>query len=366
MRKRTLCSLFIGALLFGACLSGCAYKDIDKRSFVIAVGVDASGDKKKPLRVTLKIAIPTSDIKSGENRFLLLTADGELVAEAIHRLSSMHENALDFSHTKLIFIGRSLAEEKPLREIMDWFYRMETIQGIALVALADPNANKVLKVNPPSERIPSNSLFTALDGSGTPSPYIAQSFLFDVVRRLYEPGLDPYLPIVRAKSEIGYQIDRIALFDKQKMRLTLNPEDSEWLNFLRGETSNVDFTSGKDKLYFQVDPNRAKAVLRVAQGEGGLWARFDLRLYGSIDERQKTGTSLSRVTKEIEAVVKEKTERLLGRLQKAEVDPIGIGLRYLSAYPGETSYRKYRRAYPTMPVEVNVQVTVYETGNVIR
>ncbi|CAM3416417.1 Ger(x)C family spore germination C-terminal domain-containing protein [Hydrogenibacillus schlegelii] len=356
--------LLVLAALAGALQAGgCAYKDIDKRSFVVAMGVDRSDDPARPLRVTLKIAIPTADIKSGENRFLLLSADGRLIAEAVHRLQGMNENAFDFSHTKLIFIGRDLAEARPLRETLDWFIRMETIQGIALVALAEPSAEAALRVSPPMERLPSNSLFTALDGSGTLSPYITHAYLFDVVRRLYEPGLDPILPLVEAAGKKAFRIERSGLFDKSRLRLVLSPEETEWLNFLRGETANVDFVFGRDRLYFQADPNRARTRLAVESRGRTLRLVVDVELYGSIDERQKETAALPAITRAIEADVKTRTESLLRRLQEAGVDPLGLGLRAaargLAAGDPEAVIR-------SLDFTVRTHIVVYETGNVLR
>lgn len=40
-------------------MTSCDFKDIDRRTFVVALGID-SGDQQKQMKVIIKIAIPTS------------------------------------------------------------------------------------------------------------------------------------------------------------------------------------------------------------------------------------------------------------------------------------------------------------------
>lgn len=361
----------------GFSATGCAYKDIDKRAFVVSIGVDPAPKKNEEdvsesssnrYMVTLKVAIPTADIKSGENRFVLYTASGQTIAEAIHKVTPMIEGELDFSHTKLIFFAKTLAEKVKLVDLIDWFIRMETIQDIALVALAEPSAKDILSLSPPSERLPANSLFTALDGSGTTAPTIVHSPLIDVYRRLYEPGLDPYLPIVQVNGKKNFKIDRVALFDKTSLRLVLGPEETEWFNFLARSTSNVTFPDVPKGYFFQVDPNRASSRFTLEKTpQGTLTIVWFIDLKGSIDERQgKTVQDKDAIAAQIRKRALQKTQTLTEKLLQNHLDPLGFGFQYRIRHPQKKDFTAFQKMYPSLNTRINVQTVIYETGNLTR
>lgn len=375
--RRSIFSMFFIIVWVGFNITGCAYKDIDKRAFVVSIGVDPaprkdetdmSDENRDIYDVTLKVAIPTADIKSGENRFVLYSATGQTIAEAIHKVTPMIEGELDFSHTKLIFFAKTLAEKVKLTDLIDWFVRMETIQDIALVALAEPSAKDVLSLSPPTERLPANSLFTALDGSGTTAPTIVHSPLIDVYRRLYEPGLDPYLPIVQADGKKKFKIDRVALFDKERIRLVLDSEDTEWFNFLTRSTSNVTFSNVPKGYFFQVDPNRASSHFTLEyMPQGKVTIVWHIDLKGSIDERQgKAVKDKEIIAADIRKLAAQKTQALTETLLKHYLDPLGFGFQYRIRHPHKKDFATFQKMYPSLETRIHVQTVIYETGNLTR
>ncbi|MFD2881330.1 hypothetical protein ACFTAO_44390 [Paenibacillus rhizoplanae] len=99
---------------------------------------------------------------------------------------------------------------------MDWAVRRRDIQLIINFAVGRPGALEVLQVKPPSERIPSNSLILAMSGQGTESPFISSVYSYQLMRSIYEKGIDPILPIIEVPEENQFLIDKIALLDKNK------------------------------------------------------------------------------------------------------------------------------------------------------
>ena len=56
---------YLTVILICAFLGGCGFKDIDKRFFVVAMGIDWTGKEDKPYLVTLRLAIPASKLGEG-------------------------------------------------------------------------------------------------------------------------------------------------------------------------------------------------------------------------------------------------------------------------------------------------------------
>lgn len=45
-------------------ITGCGFKDIDKRMFVVGVGVDKSNSEEKPYKITLKMTVLSGGTKT--------------------------------------------------------------------------------------------------------------------------------------------------------------------------------------------------------------------------------------------------------------------------------------------------------------
>ncbi|WP_158593995.1 Ger(x)C family spore germination protein [Cohnella faecalis] len=165
LRRWLACAALLGLTLCG----GCGFKDIDKRFFVIATGIDLTGKTDTPYRVTLRLAIPYTKTESGEAHTEVETIEGASVAEAIRKLKSHVDKELDFAHCRVILLGKSLAEAG-FADSIEWMSRRRDIQQIAYLGIAMPDANSLLKVKIKSERYPGNAFFLMFGKEGPNHP----------------------------------------------------------------------------------------------------------------------------------------------------------------------------------------------------
>jgi spore germination protein KC len=63
-------------------LSACGFKDIDKRFFVVSIGVDAAKDHTKKYLVSLKFAVPGPS-KDSPNEYQIVTQEADSISEAV-------------------------------------------------------------------------------------------------------------------------------------------------------------------------------------------------------------------------------------------------------------------------------------------
>lgn len=358
--------LLLLLLLTALLLSSCAFRDIDKRAFIITIGIDEG--EKKPYRVIIKVALPNPDIKAGENNFQIFSEEDAYVGEAVKRLSTKVEKQLDFSHMKMILLGENLVK-KDVRQVLDWFFRKEEIQRVALVAAARPDAFTLMKIKPKGERIPSDFLFLAFEESGSLSPYIITTHLFDLYRRLYEQGLDPILPIIEKNDEKGMTIRKAYMMNKKKGMKELADEETEILNFLlfhKRETGYV--VEKKDHFHINAGVKQTSVHLSTVEKGGKIKALIEIRLKGELEEIKETVSMdrISRYEADAEREIKERAEKLFHLLQSQKVDPLGLGLHYRAKHPLEKDWEKWKASYPTMPVEVKVKVKIFGTGGINR
>lgn len=192
-------------------LSGCGFKDIDKRFFVVATGIDLSGNEKKPYRVTLQLAVPSPKIEPGASKTQIETIDAESISEGVRMLKSYVDKELDFGHCKVFIIGKKLARTN-YADLLQWMNRRRDIQRVADIAIGKPDANTLLHVLPISERYPGNTLFLSFGADGTESSYMYVESLSDFARRASEEGLDPLMPVIMKDNQESFIINRTALF----------------------------------------------------------------------------------------------------------------------------------------------------------
>ena len=155
MKKLMIIMMFL--LLIN--ISGCGFKDIDKRFLVVAIGVD-KGEVKK-YNVTLKLIIPTALVSPGQSKYQLIHYEGDSISEAIEYLRSEIDKQLDLGHAKITIIGEALAQDQ-ISNHFDWFIRRRGIQRIEYVALGQPSAKDILSLSQQSERLAGNSLILSI------------------------------------------------------------------------------------------------------------------------------------------------------------------------------------------------------------
>ncbi|WP_083678026.1 hypothetical protein [Paenibacillus sp. FSL R7-0337] len=176
-------------LLLCVTITGCNFKDIDRRIFVVAIGIDP-GQQEGTFKVSLKLAIPQGDVTKIDEKMQILTEESESISEALRRMKSKVEKELDYVHCKSVILGEGIAADD-IRHVTDWAVQRRDIQLILNFAIGRPGALEVLRVKPPSERIPSNSLILAMSGQGTESPFISSVYSYQLMRSIYENGIGP-------------------------------------------------------------------------------------------------------------------------------------------------------------------------------
>lgn len=355
--------MMAAAFIFLLTLNGCGFKDIDKRYFAVSIGVDKAKNSSKRYLVSLKFAVPKSSRQS-PTEFQIISEKADSVSEAVRIIKTKVDKEIDFSHAKVIVFGEELAKEKGHAGIHYWFVRRRDIQSVAWVAIGEPTALEVLKVKPKSENIPSNSLFLTLGKDGSETPYVMSEFLFDYKFRLIEKGIDPMLPIIEAKKDY-LQVNKIALFNKSHMIMSLAPEEAKMINFLRKreEKSANKFTRGKT--IFVIDTHKAKTKYKIHTPKGKTpYIKLKVSMEGSVEEttRRIPNSALSKYEKTAEKVVSKEIENLLLKIQKANIDPIGFGLRYRSRHFNKNDWEEWKKIYPKIKFVVDTKFQISDTG----
>ncbi|MFD1903524.1 hypothetical protein ACFSQ7_04275 [Paenibacillus rhizoplanae] len=138
MRGRVIRAMLLMLLstVMAVLISGCNYKDIDRRIFVVAIGIDP-GKAEGTFKVSLKLAIPQGDVTKIDEKMQILTEESESISEALRRMKSKVEKELDYVHCKSVVLGEKIAA-KDIRHVVDWAVRRRDIQLIINFAVGRP------------------------------------------------------------------------------------------------------------------------------------------------------------------------------------------------------------------------------------
>ncbi len=318
-------------------------------------------------RFTFKIAIPTGDPMSGEEKSLLITQESVSIAQAIREVKSKVDKELDFGHCKGVMYGEPYAR-RDISKIQDWTVRRRDMQLLMYPAVAVPTAEEVLKAEPPTERIAGNAIFLALSEEGTESPFITKTYSFDLTRRMVERGEDPVMPVVEIMGNNILNINRVALMDKKKVKMILSPDDTRLFNLLdlRNLSTNLGITENGNLLEINTDRTRAKYKIRKDKA-GHEAIDYTIRITAILEEKedpqQFTPEDLKRVEDKFNKHLSQEIKDMLVKVQKTGLDPLGFGLRYGGTHwNNNTEMEEWADMYPQIKFNVNVKVTIKSTG----
>ena len=144
-----LCTTFL--------LGGCGYGlDVDKQSFVVAVGVDKG--EVFPLRITFVFANPSSS-SGGENSEQkdssskssdIITVEAPTIFSATRKLDAIKSKTINLSHTKVVVFSEEIAKDG-IKNFLTGFASSRDFRPNTYVCITKGNSQKYLSSVKPSQ-----------------------------------------------------------------------------------------------------------------------------------------------------------------------------------------------------------------------
>ncbi len=366
--KKRMKGFYSGIIVIALLLqTGCAFKDIDKRIFVLGVGIDPSEKVEDGLRVTLKLAKPAGDVKQeAAQSFSYLSHDSDSVAQAFYDMETHVDKKLDLGHNRSIILNKELLSTD-LDEPMDFFTRRGGTQLIGYVAVAEKTAEETVTFAPDTEPPATIALYNFFDDTGTESPYVVTTFLFEFRRQALSNGKNTVLPIIDFNEEQGHFIVNKSIVLKWgEEPVELTSSQTKHFNSLMNKASGFNYNIQEDDLHLVLSIDEVKMKYKIITDEGQT-PRIDMQITktGVVSESNKRLKS-SHLQKygEIAATdIEKKVMELLTMLQENDVDPFGFGLRYRATRLSRKDIMEdWKRIYPEIEFNVQVKVNLKGTG----
>ncbi|GLC29983.1 Ger(x)C family spore germination protein [Clostridium omnivorum] len=319
--------------------SGCDFKDIDKRVFIVAVGIDGNQGNPDLITMSFKAAMPgsvgegsgTGSNSQGGNTHIY-TVTGSSVSNILRTLKGQTSMEPDFSHMKIIVYGRDYAGRHDISSIEEFFIRRRDFQDMAWVCLGAPTAKEVLSVTPNEEKVPGNGLFLKF-GQGTDSPYAVKTKSYELYNDIITPGCTPVCSIMQLK-EGNIIMNEAALFSEGKLALILSKEETQLLNLLKDRikfgTFSIIRKEEKKPTSISVDNGKSKINVSKAKDGGGITCTIDIKIEGSLEEINLFTGKATELSPEFEEALKKQVMTLLNKFSNNNLDPLRLEMRYWS------------------------------------
>lgn len=361
-----LSSVFLLSSIF---LSGCAFKDIDKRTFVIAIGIDPAENGKSKYKVTLKIALPIGSIKQATGpSYAYMSHESDSMSDAIRIMETHNDKVMDFGHTRLIAINKELLASN-LGDFMDYFFRRGDIQLISFITAAKPTAEDILKVEPITESAASLALFNFFDRNGTDSPFITTTFLFEFRRDFFSKGIDAVIPLIESNKDKTELIINKAVIVKNKHEpFEFNTFQTLYYNSLMNHAFGYSYKADLEEQSLLLYVSKFKMKYKIITDKGQP-PRADIKVIvtANVVESSKplSKYKLDKYNKLAAKDFKKSVLDVLTSAQEKGFDPIGFGLRYRATRLNDkNTATKWDAMYPDLQFNIDLKMDIQSIGAV--
>lgn len=355
-------SCFFMGLLTITLLTGCKVitpLNINEISMVQGMGFDKAEDNK----MLGTILFP--EYKMDETSTIrVLKAEGETVRKIIDKAKNEVEYPLVNGQLRTVLLGREIAE-KGIYPLIDTFGRSPSVGNLLQLAVVDGEASKLLSMKTESEEnIPlylQEMLEQNIEDGEMPSSDLT---VFNY--NFYDDGNDPYLPLIK-KEKDTIKISGLAVFDKDKLRLTLPINDVFIFKLLKEKfkMGAQQFKIGKDE-FVVIGNIKASQKLKVQVKNGIPEFHFRIKMKARVQEytSKEHITVVPKVKKfeqEITKSIERDAVRIIKTFQENRVDPLGLGAQYEAHYRN-FNLKKWEEMYPAVSVNVQVKLNIVHTG----
>lgn len=362
-------------LMFFVC--GCwDYKDLPEYGMVQAIGIDVTSDRKVMLTTQIYKPSPRTSSKNGGNKsFVNITTSSDSVFGAINNITSKLGRKALWSHMKVIIVGEKLAKQRDIGDELDFFFRNHEPRLLTKVMVAKGEAKNILNARPLIESTEgqqlSNMQIRTFKYSGASFDANLLS-LGQQLRSKTHVGLLPFVQLTTNGRQV--EIAGLAIIKNKKLTKTIPMDDSERVLILLNKYRSGIFElpcKTQDKVE-TVEINHSETRIKTEWGPKDLLtAKVYITLEGNIGSlkcnRIKTDNDMIAFTKNTERFLIEKLKQTIHKLQRVNIDVIGIENLAFRASPEKwrSKKKKIGGLFQQTKFNIKVKLTIAGTGSEI-
>lgn len=351
--------IFITTIFIVLC--GCVrMKEVDKLDIIQVLSFDKNRDK-----LTGTALYPEYTQDSQENKAGLLKAEASTVNLILSRMNRKTASPVEIGKLKVLMFGESIAREG-VSDLVRAICRDPLIGSHLQIVVAEKSAERILKE---AKKEGASFLFELLQQNmkkeSLPLTNV-QMFLFN----FYGEGRDAYLPYLKVNKDHSIAIDGIGIMKGEKLKLHLNEAEMFTFKLLSGHgmNGNIEMPIKKENKrgYIVFNNLYGTAKMKVSSVDDKPKVTVNITMSGLIKDSPawldlKDIHNIKFLTKKIEAKQTSEVYRLIEKLQKYEVDPIGVG-DFVRGRQRNWNEKEFYRIYPSITFKVETKLKLLQSG----
>ena len=373
-------------------------KELNQLGIVAGMGIDKT---ESGYLVTTQIYNPEAIAGKNSNALpiLSLTAEGDTIYEALHRIDSKITKVLYFAHLDVIVVDEALAEQG-INFILDFSLRHKEIRpDVNILVAKDARAHDVLNILTATDPVPATQLDIFSNMVEKYTARLTDYNLYDVVNQMNAPGLNAVLNAVSIINEtaegkrlatpeelefggskdnlgtitvpIKLEINNLAVFNLDKLVGYMTSEDAQFYNFLREKDKRYFIKTKIDDEYF-VTFETEQVKVKVEPNIPEKKVKIDCQVKGILIEHGypmdlSTKNNIQITEYYLEKQLKEDIFRFLEKTQQElKTDVLGIGRKvfYKDSKNWSMIQGYWNELYTELDFDVDVDLHIKTVGEI--
>ncbi|MFG6119975.1 Ger(x)C family spore germination protein [Thalassobacillus sp. B23F22_16] len=393
MKRTTLLKLAMLSLCV-LLLSGCwSKRELNEIGIVTAIGIDLQDDNQ--YKVTVQVINP-SEVSSKEmttrTAVSTYTAVGNSIFETVRRLITKTPRQVYMAHVREIVFGEEMARAG-IGKALDFLSRDHEMRtDFHLTVAQGMEAEDLLKVLTPLERIPAEKAFSSIKGGEKYWAPVQSVKISDVLNAMLSEGDNPVLTgmqvvgspeegnqldnVEQVASPTSIEVSRLAVFQKEHLAGWLTEEQSKGYSYIVDKVhSSAEFVPCKDASQggITLEVFNADSTLEAAIHTGKPKVSISIKIDAGIAEvecplRLSETAVIHQVENQFEKRITSMINGTVDVLQQdLKSDILGFG--ELIHRKDKAYWKSIRKdwvdIFPEVETEVNVTVHIKRTGTIV-
>ncbi|KRE70917.1 hypothetical protein ASL11_11545 [Paenibacillus sp. Soil750] len=362
-------------------LTGCwSSVELNDRAFVRMVVLDKT---KSGLELSLDFTLPSRLIPGsaggggGEQTgkpYTYISNTGNDISDAFRKIQSDLSRKISFGQTRVIVIGRQLAEEG-FESILDFFAREPTMHMNAYLFVTPGKARDIESTSAIMERFPTDILVGYANSHVTVDSTI-KDFLTggDIIVAMLKFGKTK-IESEKEKEQLWMGTSGAAIFKQGKMVDTLNTGEMRGGLWILGKMKDAEIsvsspTDGKD-VSFMVKRAQTHIIPKVREDQIEILIQCKAEaevLSSSSNINLLESKQLEKLGQSLDMEVNKRMTSAIDKTKKVQSDPFRFGEYIDWNYPVKWNSMKprWRDLYSSIKIETETNITIKQIGTYLN
>ncbi|QDI90200.1 Ger(x)C family spore germination protein [Salicibibacter halophilus] len=287
--------------------------------------------------------------------------------DSLNQLQSESSRSIEFSRMRVILFNEDLATQEGIFNLLDTIQRNPMIEQEMEIVSTPASTQDILEGDYPFQQAVYTYLMDLIEYNQEDDTHPPSS-LHDFMYQYYAEGADPYL--TRMDKEEGLvRVTGVALFQGDTYIDHLDIDNTRMFTYLVTDTEQGSFTIDVDKdQNVDIRHMSSHPDWSIDQEDEEINVSVDIEMEGVMREVWNADVYDTETIQQLEDIAAQQLENQMGSLiqffQENEIDPIGIGERVGQNVRGIDIQQWEEEEYPDVDVDVNVDLTIQNTGAV--